>query len=153
MYERIVIPLDGSQEGEAALPYVEALVDKLSPEVEVEITLLQVLSQPDPVSLGDGGLPFVVRGDKQLEDIEKQALGYLGRTGKPLRDKGVTIITKVRIGDAAEQIKKEADDINADLIAMSTHGRSGLSRLAFGSVAEKVLRGENKPILMVRATK
>ena len=59
--------------------------------------------------------------------------------------------TKVGIGSAAEEIIKAADEINADWIAMSTHGRSGISRWAFGSVTDRVLRAENKPVLMVRA--
>ena len=56
------------------------------------------------------------------------------------------------VGSAAEEIIKAADEINADLIAMSTHGRSGLSRWAFGSVTDRVMRGGNVPILVVRAT-
>jgi nucleotide-binding universal stress UspA family protein len=153
MYERIVIPLDGSQVGEAALPYVEELVSKLSPEVKVEVTLLQVLSPSAPVVVGDAGSTAVVHDEKQMEDIQKRAMDYLGSAGKALKNTGVTVLSKVRIGDSAEEIKKEADEINADLIAMSTHGRSGLSRLAFGSVADRVLRGANKPILLMRASK
>ena len=58
-----------------------------------------------------------------------------------------------KVGEAADEIVKAADEINADIIAMSTHGRSGLSRWAFGSVTDKVLRGGNKPVLVVRAPK
>ena len=62
--------------------------------------------------------------------------------------------TKVEVGDAAEEIVKAADEIGANLIAMSTHGRAGISRWAFGSVTDKVLRhGKSVPILMVRAPK
>ncbi len=57
------------------------------------------------------------------------------------------------VGRAADEIIKAADEIDADLIAMSTHGRSGLSRWAFGSVTDRVLRAGSMPILMVRAKK
>jgi nucleotide-binding universal stress UspA family protein len=57
----------------------------------------------------------------------------------------------VRMGDAAEEILRAAEEIKADLIAMSTHGRSGLRRLAFGSITDKVLRGAGVPVLTVRA--
>ena len=64
-----------------------------------------------------------------------------------------SINTKVATGKAADEILKTAEEINADLIAMSTHGRSGISRWALGSVAERVLRSGNRPILLVRASK
>jgi len=153
MYERIIVPLDGSEVGEAALPYVEALISKLSPEVKVEVTLLQVLSPSAPdVVVGAEGYA-VAYTEEQITETTKKTMDYLNKAGEALRNKGVTVVVKVAIGNAADEIKKASDEINADLIAMSTHGRSGLSRLAFGSIADRVLRGENKPILLVRASK
>ena len=153
MYERILVPLDGSQVGEAALPYVEELVSKLSPEVKVEVTLLQVLSALAPSVVAGMDVPAVAYTEGEMEEITRKAMDYLNKAGEALRNKGVTVQAKIGIGDAAEEIKKAADEINADLIAMSTHGRSGLSRWVLGSVADRVLRGENKPILLVRAPK
>jgi nucleotide-binding universal stress UspA family protein len=153
MYERIIVPLDGSEVGEAALPYVEDLISKLSPEVKVEVTLLQVLSpSASDVVVGAEGYA-VAYTEEQITETTKKAIDYLNKAGEALRDKGVAVVAKVAIGNAADEIKKASDEINADLIAMSTHGRSGLSRLAFGSIADRVLRGENKPILLVRASK
>ena len=86
-----------------------------------------------------------------MEQIEKKAIDYLDKAGEGLRSKGAIVKTKVGTGNAADAITKAADETNADLIAMSTHGRSGISRWAFGSVTDLVLRGGNKPILMVRA--
>ena len=76
-----------------------------------------------------------------------------GRGGPGLKNKGATVKFKVGIGNAADEIIEAADEINASWIAMSTHGRSGIRRWAFGSVTDKVLRGANKPMLVVRAPK
>ncbi len=91
--------------------------------------------------------------EQEMAQIKKKAEDYLKKAGEGLRNKKAIVKTKVAVGKAAEEITKAADEINADLIAMSTHGRSGLSRWAFGSVTDRVLRGGNKPVLMVRAPK
>ncbi len=151
MHEKILIPLDGSKVGETALPYVEGLASKLSPEVKVEVTLLRVISRLTHWIVAGETSTRVHYTEQELELIKQMAMDYLDKTGEGLRSKGAIVETKVCTGNAAEEIIKVADEINADLIAMSTHGRSGISRWAFGSVTEKVLRGGNKPVLMVRA--
>jgi nucleotide-binding universal stress UspA family protein len=152
MYEKILIPLDGSEVGESALPYVENLLSKLSPEVKVEVTLLQVLRPVYPHAIGGYEVPDVAYTEKEMEETKKKAVDYLNKAGETLRSKGATVTSRVGIGDASEEIIKVAEEINADLIAMSTHGRSGFSRWAFGSVTDKVLRrGGRVPILTVRA--
>jgi len=154
MYERILVPLDGSKEGESALPYVENLVSKLSPDVKVEVTLLQVTSRLEPHVVRGYAVSDVAYTEKQVEEVRKQAIDYLNKTGEALRSKGIAVAVKVAVGDAAEEIVKAAEEINSDLIAMSTHGRSGLSRWAFGSVTEKVLRHGGKiPILTMKASR
>ena len=85
--------------------------------------------------------------------MKKLATKYLRKAAQPLKKKGATTKIRVEVGNAAEMIIKVADELNTDIIAMSTHGRSGLSRWAFGSVADKVLRGANTPVLVVRAPK
>lgn len=152
MYERILVPLDGSKTGEAALPYVEELVSKLSPAVKVEITLLQVLSpRRVPVVAGEA-VAEIAYSEEEMEQTKEQAMDYLNQAGEALRSKGATVWAKVEIGIASDEIVKVAGEINIDLIAMSTHGRSGFSRWAFGSVTDKVLRmGGKVPILMVKA--
>ena len=155
MYQRILVPLDGSKAGESALPYVEELVSKLSPEVKVEITLLQVLlPEKAPIAAGEDGTIPVLHTDEEIEQNKQQAMAYLERVGEVLGSKGAAVMARVAVGDACEEIVKAAEGIPANLIAMSTHGRSGLSRWAFGSVTDKVLRREGKmPIVMVRASK
>ncbi|MFC2002906.1 universal stress protein [Chloroflexota bacterium] len=153
MYERILIPLDGSKTGEAALPYVEEMLSKLSPEAKVEVTLFQVLSGITHYIVGGEAGIDVAYSEEDMKQTTEKAMDYLNKAGEALRSKGALVTAKVGIGSAAEEIVKAADEIKADLIAMSTHGRTGLSRWAFGSVADKVLRhGGNVPILMVKAT-
>ncbi|MFC1965016.1 universal stress protein [Chloroflexota bacterium] len=151
MYERILVPLDGSEVGEAALPYVEELVVKLLPATKVEITLFQAISSLMHYVVAGEASAQVPYTEKELDLIKRRTLDYLEKAGENLRGKGVIVKAKVSIGSAADEIAKAADEVNADLIAMSTHGRSGLSRFAFGSATDKVLRGGNRPVLMIRA--
>ena len=153
MGKKILIPLDGSKVGEAALPYVEELLSKLSPRVKVELTLLQVVSfLTHYVAAGELMTPISYT-EKEMEQIKQEARDYLNKIGKGIRSEKVSVEIRVVIGNAAEEIIKAADEIDVDLIAMSTHGRHGISRWAFGSVTDKVLHGSHKPILVVRAPK
>ena len=150
---KILIPLDGSTIGEAALPYVEELVSKLSPRVKVEITLLQVVSLLTHYVVAGEAVAPISYTEKETEQIQQEARDYLNKVGEGIRSKKVSVKIRVGIGSAAEEIIKAADEISVDLIAMSTHGRHGISRWAFGSVTDKVLRGGHKPVLLVRAPK
>ena len=151
MYEKILVPLDGSEVGETALPFVEELVSKLSPKPKVEVTLFQAISALTHWVVAGEASARVSYTEKELELIKKETIAYLNKAAEGLRSKGATVKTKVSIGNAAEEITKAAEEINANLIAMSTHGRSGLGRLAFGSVTDKVLRGGKVPVLLIRA--
>jgi len=155
MSERILIPLDGSKVGEAALRYVEGLVSRLAPGAKVEVTLFHVvtaLKHDVQISGGGAGIITVPYSESELEQMKVDAMKYLEEVGENLRNKGATVLSKVSTGQnpAAEIIKAE-EEYNADLVAMSTHGRAGISRWAFGSVTDKVLRGGKVPVLMVRA--
>ena len=155
MSERILIPLDGSKVGEAALRYVEGLVSRLAPGAKVEVTLFHVitaLKHDVHISGGGAGTITVPYSESELEQMKADAMKYVEEVGENLRNKGATVLPKVGTGQnpAAEIIKAE-EEVNADLVAMSTHGRAGISRWAFGSVTDKVLRGGKVPVLMVRA--
>jgi len=150
MLNKVLVPLDGSKVAEAVLPHIEGLVSGLAPGIKGEVTLFHVLSPTYYVVAGEAGAP-VRYTDAEMEQIKKKTMGYLEKAGEGLRSKGAVVECKVGVGRAAEEINKAADEINADLVAMSTHGRSGLSRWAFGSVTDRVLRGGNRPVLMVRA--
>jgi len=153
MIERILVPLDGSKVGEAALPYVEELVLKLKPEAKTEVILLQVISSLTHYIIAGEASVQVPYNEKELEQIKKRARKYLNTAGESLKNKGFAVKVKIATGKTAKEIIKAADESRADLIAMSTHGRSGLSRLTFGSVTDKVLRTGTVPVLVVRASK
>ena len=153
MKEKILVPLDGSKVGEAALPYVENLVSKFLPEPKVEVTLIQVLSSLSHYVVAGEATARVPYTEQEIQQMEKTATAYLRKAGKSLRDKGAKTKVKVTVGQAAEEILKAADELNVDFIAMSSHGRSGLSRWAFGSVTDRIVRGGTKPVLVVKAPK
>ncbi|MFC1909772.1 universal stress protein [Chloroflexota bacterium] len=152
MNERILVPLDGSKTGEAALPVIETVISKFSKDVEVEVTLLNVITGLTHwVVAGEASAP-VRYTDNEIEVIKKNATDYLEKVGQPLKDLGVTVVSRAEIGNAPDIILKIADETKPNLIAMSTHGRSGFSALAFGSVTNKVLKGANIPVLTVTSS-
>lgn len=147
---KILIPLDGSRIGEAALPYVNMFLSDLSPRVKVEFILMRVVSLlTHYVVAGEAATPIFYT-EQEMGQIQQEARDYLSEISKTVSEK-VNVNTVVKIGSSAEEIIKAADELEVDLIAMSTHGRHGIRRWAFGSVTDKVLRGGDKPVLVVRA--
>ena len=142
---KVLVPLDGSKEGEAVMPYIE----ELSSRFKAEIVLLQVLSTSYQ-AIASEGYGYVTYTDKQIESDKASARDYLEKAGARLKQKSVTVKSEVRLGIAAEEIIKLADEMYADVVAISTHGRSGIGRWAFGSVADRVLHEGNTPLLLVR---
>jgi len=147
MLNNALVPLDGSKESEAVIPYIEELASKL----QTEIVLFQVMEPAYHTYAGGEGAVAVSYTKEEMEPLKANAKEYLEKIGNLLEEKGITTMSEVRVGKAADEIVKLADEIHADIVAMSTHGRSGISRWAFGSVADKVLRGANTPVLLVRA--
>jgi len=134
MYDKILVPLDGSELAEGILPHVEGMAGGH----QAEVILFQVLPATGTIA--------EVAAEQRHEADE-----YLGGVEKRLSEKGIDVRHSIRHGaDPAAEIVDYADVNDVDLIAMSTHGRSGVSRWVFGSVASKVLRGTVKPILIIR---
>jgi nucleotide-binding universal stress UspA family protein len=151
MFSKVLVPLDGSKVGEAAIPVIEQLIDKLAKGTKVEVILIGVITLLRHwVVVGEASAP-VSYTEEELRLIKQNVEKYLIKTGESLKKRGVAIQTMVSTGNAADEIIRAADDTKADLLAMSTHGRSGLRRLAFGSVTDKVLHHSKIPVLMVRA--
>ncbi|MHB8105221.1 MAG: universal stress protein [Dehalococcoidales bacterium] len=151
MFSKVLVPLDGSKVGESALPVIEQLVDKLVKGTKVEVILIGVITLLRHwVVVGEASAPVSYTED-ELRLIKQNIENYLTKTGESLKKRGVSVRTMVSTGNAADEIIKAVDDTKADLIAMSTHGRSGLRKLAFGSVTDKVLHRSKIPVLMVRA--
>lgn len=157
MAETILVPLDGSSLGEAALAYVNTLIDRFAPEKPVTVILMHVittLTHQLDVHSGGVGTVIVPYTEEETESMKKESRAYLARAAKQLQHEHVVVKTHIVQGEnPAEEIVQAEEEFSCDLVAMSTHGRSGLSRWAFGSVTDKVLRAGTVPVLMVRAKK
>lgn len=145
MEKSILVPLDGSELGEAALP----LVEELARGMNAQVILFQALEPRQVVTWGETQLVY---SDTQRREVEERALHYLHGVQLRLRERGVVSRAEVGWGLPAEEILDRAEGEDVDLIAMSTHGRSGVGRWVYGSVAERVLRGAQVPVLLARAT-
>ena len=142
MYKRILVTLDGSKHAEEVLPHVRALANCTG----AEVVLLRVIVYPHyDFIVGDPMIAEAAHDAAQAEAKEymEQAVANLSKTG--LEVKG-----EVAEGLVADTIIDFAEKVQADLIAMSTHGRSGPARWLVGSVADKVVRGATVPVLLVR---
>ena len=150
MYKKILAPLDGSKLAECVFSHIEEITKGCGTEEVVLVSVTERIkvrwSEPNP------SLPL---GQRLMTDTvgkkEKQAQRYLYRIAKRLEAKGIKVRTEVLIGDPAEEITRFVERDEDDLIVMASHGRSGPSRWAYGSVADKVFRAGCVSILMVRA--
>lgn len=145
---RILVPLDGSELAESILPHAEAVAKQSDPG-SIEIVLLSVCDPTLPATDYDYA-PAPFNWDEQVQGWKRQDERYLAKIEKQLRDSGLNVRSEVLIGRPAETIVEYASENRISLIVMSTHGRSGLGRWVFGSVAEKVSHGVTAPILLVR---
>ncbi|MEA3336099.1 MAG: universal stress protein [Chloroflexota bacterium] len=155
MYHRILVPLDGSVFAELALDHAGQIA--VAGETEVHLVTVAPLLSDQSLAVVDL-YPVPAYHDYQADQSEEmqQARGqyddYLIQVaGRPPLT-GHEVKTIVRFGhQPAEEIISYAEDADCDLIVMSTHGRSGIGRWVYGSVADKVLRGSHIPIFLVRA--
>jgi len=138
LLKKILVPLDGSILGEAVISSIVPLAQALS----AELVLLHVV-EPIIFLSGHQGTPYAV----------PDGLAYLKRVEKLISNSEINVSSEVKIGSAADQIIDYAEANAIDLIAMSTHGRSGIGRWVFGSVTDKVLHAGCTPVLVVRAQK
>jgi nucleotide-binding universal stress UspA family protein len=143
VYKRILVPLDGSRKAEAILPHVEAL----SVNLGSEIILLQVIGIGRATSAPHDAEVDVNARKKRAE----KATDYLAGIGGGLRAKGIEHQHFVEYGSAVDMIIQVAERVGADLIAMASHGRGGLSRVFYGSVAAGVMQQVDRPLLIIRS--
>jgi len=152
LFKKILVGLDGSKLAEQILPYVTAEAEKHGSTV----LLLQVVTSQPVMMLP--GVPGVAGGPvstrtlvEQVDREEKQAQTYLRRMAQKLRRKGLKAKTVLLQGTPpGEAIVNYAAENKVDLIAIATHGRGGLGRLFYGSVADHILKHSVKPVLIVR---
>jgi nucleotide-binding universal stress UspA family protein len=142
--QRILVPLDGSERAEQVLLPAASVARAL----HAEIVLFRV---PIAHISGTYASDWYVPLEGTLESANQIAEGYLSRVADDLQAQGVRVATATRMGGVADAILEYAEANQIDLIAMCTHGRTGLARWALGSVADRVLRGRSTPLLLVRA--
>jgi nucleotide-binding universal stress UspA family protein len=149
----ILIPLDGSQVAEQVLPHVKAIVECKSARVH----LLSVAPVIDNAAAAVMLYPLYVHREQLAdEDAERQRIqtelgNYLRNIARDFEQMGAKVHCVVRFGSPANEILSYAGENKIELIAMCTHGWSGLARWAYGSVADRVLRSSGCPVLLVRA--
>ncbi|KPK46960.1 MAG: hypothetical protein AMJ77_04620 [Dehalococcoidia bacterium SM23_28_2] len=147
----MLVPLDGSELAEMVIPHVEALAKQLGPEL-VDVVLLRVCEPPVVPS------DYPPTAGLTWEEHEAQEMGrpvtvceeYLAGVQKRLQGAGLRTRLVVLKGKAADEITDYTNKNPVNLIVMSTHGRSGISRWAYGSVADRVLLAVSSPVFLIR---
>jgi nucleotide-binding universal stress UspA family protein len=144
MYRRILVPLDGSKVAEGVLPHAKSLAYSEG----AELILLNVAANPAAeFAFSDPGL-----ARKEMLEQEERSKKYMAGIENELKAAGFRTSTLLRIGSVAETILGVAEELDADVIAMSTHGRTGPARWLLGSIAERVVHNSKVPVLLIRAT-
>ncbi len=154
--KKILVPLDGSKEGEAVLPYVEAFAAKLKPEIillHVVDLLYHVYAYPAAAGYGGDGIVRVPYTPEEMKPSVETGEKYIKGISDKLAEKGISNKTEIRTGTAGEEIMEAEGERRPDLIIMSTHGHSGFGRFEHGSITDKVLHGGAAPLLLVRPPK
>jgi nucleotide-binding universal stress UspA family protein len=167
MLQRILVPLDGSELATGVLPYVKEISQRCDP---VDVILLHVVRPPSGHTAAvfmplDSDFPGArmpgsevdleiaehpIYREQEMASLRGEVEAALTPLARDLREAGISTRIDVAFGRPAQQIVTYAEREEMDLIAMSTHGRSGVSRWILGSVADKVLRGTNLPVMLVR---
>ena len=144
MYNTILVPLDGSKRAEAILPHVE----ELSQRYGAKVIFLQVV---EPKTVGIGSEVTYNVYQEVFGFMVKEAESYLAGIKGEFREKGIEGRSRVVHGPVVEAIIDAAEREDVDLIALASHGRSGLPRVFYGSVAAGVLHRADRPLLLVRS--
>jgi len=144
MYARVLVPLDGSELAHQVLPYVRVLAMGFQAQVE----LLRIFEPISP-SLADPVHGLYL--DQIVESARSHAEDHLEGVAVHLRRAGLTVSSVAREGHPAAAIVQEAEMVPATLVAMCSHGRSGITRWLLGSTTDKVLHATSQPVLVVRS--
>jgi len=155
MYQRIMVPLDGSELAECVLPHVESIAKGCSAPNVVFVRVVEPVHLPITAA-SYGGPAFTgedaVKVRKELDERNKTAAQeYLGDIIRRSNYDGTALQAEVIMGKPADSLAEYAEKKEVDLIVMATHGRSGISRWVWGSVADKILHAACVPVLIVRA--
>jgi nucleotide-binding universal stress UspA family protein len=145
MFEVILVPLDGSPRAETILPYVEGMALGR----KAKVILLQVIEPSTTMVTPYDMVPYY---DAELaERVAAEAKNYLAARQGEFREKGIEAEALVMQGPVVRTILDVAEQKDVSLIAMASHGRTGMARVFYGSVAAGVLHSADRPLLLVRA--
>lgn len=152
MFKRLLVPLDGSHLAEGVMRYARDLalhhksqVVLFSAVPPAQLTVSESLGARLRPSSHEKRLR-----EKKLREDEEKARAHLEVIAGPLREKGLEVECVTQVGSPADEIIQYAQANNVDLIAICTHGRGGVGRVVFGSVADRVLRESGLPILLLK---
>jgi nucleotide-binding universal stress UspA family protein len=155
MYTKILVPLDGSELAECVFPHVESIAKGCDVSNVVFVRVVEPAHLPVATEFAGGGSfseADAAKSRKKQDDHNKAAAKkYLDDIIKRNKYDGTTLKAEVIMGKPADSIAEYAEKHGVDLIVIATHGRSGISRWVYGSVADKILRSACVPVLMVRA--
>ena len=145
MYKTILVPLDGSKRAESILPHVENLAQIFKSKVIffVAIEPVLMLAYNEIIGMSE----FIEKNDY----LKENSAAYLDSLQKQFSQKGIKVRTLIHHGPVVKVIVDAAERENADLVAMASHGRTGLSRTFYGSIAAGVLQRIDRPLLLIRS--
>jgi nucleotide-binding universal stress UspA family protein len=146
MYRKIMVPLDGSELAECVLPHVEAFMKGFNLS---DVILVRVV-EPEMPYHGEFRIDPEIVARKEAER-KSSAKDYLTKVAKRIQTEATTVRAEVLVGRVPESLTDYAEKNDIEIILIATHGRSGVTRWVRGSVADKILRSANVPVLMVRA--
>jgi nucleotide-binding universal stress UspA family protein len=145
MYKIILVPLDGSKRAESILSHVETLARSFKSKVVFFVAIEPVLMLEYNEIIGMS--EFMEKNDY----LKEKTASYLDSLQKKFSKKGIEVQTRIVHGAAVKAIVDAAERENADLVAMASHGRTGLSRTFYGSIAAGVLQRIDRPLLLIRS--
>jgi nucleotide-binding universal stress UspA family protein len=140
-YKKIIVPLDGSEQSERAIAHAVSLAQ----EHGGSLSLVRVVDFASELA----GEFSAVAYNSTLERLTEETEEYLEEKKRVLAGQGVQVTTILKLGPPAKRILEAVEESNADLLVMSSHGRSGLSRWFMGSTAEDVMRRSTVPTLLL----
>jgi nucleotide-binding universal stress UspA family protein len=146
MYQKILVALDGSELAECSLEHARAIAQGCNVTDVIVFRAIEPLSTQTLSALAEAGDDSL---RKAMEQNEQDAQDYVLKVQNNLKTRGIATRAVTVKGRAADEMLSYAEKNGVDLIVMSTHGRSGLSRFFFGSVAEKVSRHSRVPVLLI----
>jgi nucleotide-binding universal stress UspA family protein len=145
VYKKILVPLDGSPQAECVIPHLETIA-------KTGVKDIELISVVEPIEIPTRGRIAINEDDlkKIAAELKSDAHKYLDQVAKRLTRSGIKVHPIILTGKPAESLIEYIENNDIDLVIMATHGRSGITRLFWGSIAEKVLRSVVVPVLLVK---